>query len=273
MISELYEEKDARVSLENMYNLQRECGYAKAMVCALKYGMLPHNERYADFVRQWKNKCVLDEGLVCLMSTGGNRVCVPIRFREVLIRLNHNHPLAGHKGFDKTHEKLIDKYWWPNLKEDVFAYCHECHDCNKVNAAHDKSKVPLRPLGPTGAFGDRVHIDLLGPLPRGNLTGGNYIVVITDHFTKHLELAATVGKQSETVIWKCLLQNLDLQTWGANCTQLRPRIGIHLHRVEGPHDQIRYQAQLLLRSASAEQRNSGKNGQEHGGVYKKVHPQ
>ena len=60
-------------------------------------------------------------------------------------------------------------------------------------AAHDRSKVPLRPLAPTGAFGDRVHIDLLGPLPCGNMTGANYIAVMTDHYSKHLELAATKG--------------------------------------------------------------------------------
>ena len=103
VVSELMEEDKSHISLENMYNLQRECGYAKAMVCNLKYGLVPHNERFADFVRQWKDKCVLDEGLVCLRDKGGNKVYVPIRFRAVLIRLNHDHPLAGHKGFAKTY--------------------------------------------------------------------------------------------------------------------------------------------------------------------------
>ncbi|VDK43760.1 unnamed protein product [Taenia asiatica] len=57
--------------------------------------------------------------------------------------------------------------------------------------------APLQPM-PTGFPGERVGIDIMGPLPLTK--GGNrYILVMVDYFTKVAEAEAMKAQDAETV--------------------------------------------------------------------------
>ena len=95
----------------------------------------------------------------------------------------------------KTKDKLSLRYYWYNLKQDVKWFIGKCDVC-----AADKPqiKTPKAPMGhiKSGAPWDTLALDYLGPFPvtpRGN----RYILVMTDTFTKYVEVLAVLNQQAE----------------------------------------------------------------------------
>lgn len=94
----------------------------------------------------------------------------------------HNSLIAGHLGRKKTLGKLLQRFYWFNVREDVHMWLVRCDVCASVKPPR---RIPRAPLGKmqVGATLDRFSTDFLGPLPltpRGN----HYILLASDHFTK-----------------------------------------------------------------------------------------
>ena len=100
----------------------------------------------------------------------------------------HDSVSSGHLGEKKTREKLLQRCFWYNLRNDVQQWVKICIECQ----ASKKSSIrPCAALGamPVGAPFDRLALDYLGPFqvtPRGN----RYILVVMDHFSKWVEIIA-----------------------------------------------------------------------------------
>ena len=58
--------------------------------------------------------------------------------------------------------------------------------------------MPLKPLPQPENPNHRIHVDLFGPLATGG-SGKKFVMVITDSFTKYVELVALPNKQAGTV--------------------------------------------------------------------------
>ena len=74
------------------------------------------------------------------------------------------------------------RYWWPNMREDVDAVCAGCRLCERAKSPNNPVKAALQPIiggFPNGVVG----IDIKGPLPQTN-RGHKYILVMVDYFTK-----------------------------------------------------------------------------------------
>ena len=105
--------------------------------------------------------------------------------KEVLYQM-HDSLLSGHLGCKKIKAKVLQRFYWYSLKEDIYLYVQRCDTC----AANKKpTKVPRAPMGSlrAGAPGDCVATDYLGPLPVTD-RGHRYILLFTDHFTKNVEV-------------------------------------------------------------------------------------
>ncbi len=120
----------------------------------------------------------------------------PRAIREEVMRMMHDSILAGHLGRKKTTDKILQRYYWYELREDVNIWLKKCDTC----AANKKlPKTPRAPLGDmrVGAPLDRISIDVLGPLPltpRGN----QFILVVADHFSKWTEAYAMPDQTAKT---------------------------------------------------------------------------
>ena len=127
---------------------------------------------------------------------------VPSECKDEILRLNHDIPLAGHQGIDRTRERVKSRYQWFGLTADVKRYVKGCGACNRNKKASKKAKAPLSPYN-TGQPLQRIHIDFLGPLPKTK-KGNEYILMITDHFTKWVECfplpSQTAEQTAETVV-------------------------------------------------------------------------
>ena len=60
------------------------------------------------------------------------------------------------------------------------------------------ARVPLKPLPQPENPKHRIHVDLFGPLATGG-SGKKFVMVITDSFTKYVELVALPNKEAGTV--------------------------------------------------------------------------
>lgn len=122
-----------------------------------------------------KNRILLEDCDVwCETSTSANRPYVPKTLRLNVFNSLHN---LSHPGIRATRKLVTAKYFWPRINVDINNWSRSCIACQKSKIArHTKSK-----FGEFEASKDRfqrVHIDLVGPLPRSN--GFTYLLTAID---------------------------------------------------------------------------------------------
>ena len=106
------------------------------------------------------------------------QIVVPLRYRDSILSLAHDTPMAGHLGVRKTYERLLRHFFWPGVKRAVVKHCRTCHVCQTVGKPNQHP--PRAPLRPVPAFEEpfkRVIVDCVGPLPRTS-AGKEYMLTI-----------------------------------------------------------------------------------------------
>jgi transposase InsO family protein len=137
-------------------------------------------------------------GVLYHRGHGHLRLMLPRILIPQVLHLAHSSKVRGHRGFDKTVERIKWSYAWRTLNSDVRSFIKTCDTCQlnqQQNAS--ASRTPLLPIEPASRFNERVHMDLIGPL-KGE-SDSKYILVITDAFTKYVHLAALKDKKAQTV--------------------------------------------------------------------------
>lgn len=121
-------------------------------------------------------------------------------FRTALIRCTHAH--IGHRGVRKTLLRLLDTGWHiPCAVAHVRTALADCATCaiRKGQPSRWTPNPQVRASAQQAAgWNDRVHIDLIGPLKRGDGTNC-YVVSITDAFTRWPEAAVVADKTAEHI--------------------------------------------------------------------------
>jgi transposase InsO family protein len=83
------------------------------------------------------------------------------------------------------------------MTSDISAFVHRCPLCQRVKAKLPK-KAELLSMPICSSPNKRLHIDLYRPL-KISAAGNHYVVVMTDAFTKYVELAALLNKTEDQV--------------------------------------------------------------------------
>ncbi|GFU84128.1 retrovirus-related Pol polyprotein from transposon opus [Trichonephila clavipes] len=120
-------------------------------------------------------------------TLGELRVYIPGSLRKDIMKEFHDLPLTGHLGKRKTYLKLRDTCYFPFMRNYIFEYFSTCDLCQKFNY---KSALPAGRLMPivSKSPNDIVTLDLLGPYPASRPERYQFILVVSDHFTKWCEL-------------------------------------------------------------------------------------
>ena len=112
---------------------------------------------------------------------------VPEIIRTELISRQHDDPVEGHFGIDKTRKLIARKYYWSSLQTDVEAYVKSCNVYLASKAVRHKPYRDLQLLPvPTHRWKDLL-MDFVTGLPVStNWKGKTYdtILVIVDRLTK-----------------------------------------------------------------------------------------
>jgi hypothetical protein len=90
----------------------------------------------------------------------------------------------------------LQRYYWFELKEDVKVWIAKCDSCAANKAAIPHPKAPLGTI-PVSAPLDRLFTDILGPLPE-TPRGNRYVLLVTDHFTKWVEIFPIPDQTAQT---------------------------------------------------------------------------
>ncbi len=113
------------------------------------------------------------------------QLLVPKSRREMLFQAAHCSPMAGHLGEAKTRKRLMARFFWPGIHENVRRWCAACGECQLVNPPATP-KAPLRPLPLVEVPFERIGMDLIGPLER-SARGHRFALVLVDYATRYPE--------------------------------------------------------------------------------------
>ena len=116
--------------------------------------------------------------------------------KDAILFMMHNHATSGHLGIDTTYNKISQKFYWKNMKEDVKEYVKTCDICQRRGPK--KSKGLINPIKVKGMF-EQIGIDFVGPLPI-TPNKNRYICVISDYLSKWPEAKAMKTCTAENVV-------------------------------------------------------------------------
>ncbi|CAK5046064.1 unnamed protein product [Meloidogyne enterolobii] len=125
-------------------------------------------------------------------------IAIPQTLRERIMRECHENELLGaHLGIAKTLEKIKKRFFWKRLSSDVHNYVSACIKCQerKIMPSNIR-KEPIFPITVPKSPFERIHIDIMGPLPL-TIEGYKYIFTVVDAFSKWL---VAVPMENQTAI-------------------------------------------------------------------------
>lgn len=155
---------------------------------------------------QWDSLILKDGVLKRVLDESETREQLIIPRSRVPEILRHLHDGAGggHLGVTKTLQKVRDRFYWVNCKEDVKQWCKKCTVCASSNGPQKKPRAPMRQYNVGSPF-ERIAIDVAGPFPETDV-GNKYIVVVMDYFSKWVEAYALPNQEAATIA-DALVQN------------------------------------------------------------------
>lgn len=123
------------------------------------------------------------DDLLYYQGTQGPRLYIPESLRDHVMYEAHDSPTAGHLGMDKTLDKLVRRFYWPNMEASVRAYVKTCTACQR-NKPDNKPPIGLaKPNAIPSRPWEIISMDLITQLPRTQ-SGHTAIVTFVDRLTK-----------------------------------------------------------------------------------------
>ncbi len=95
----------------------------------------------------------------------------------------HDTPLSIHPGSTKMYQDIRQRFWWPNMKQDIARYVAECDICRRIKAEHQKPAGTLQPISIPEWKWDHVEMDFVTGFPRSQ-KGNDAILVVIDRLSK-----------------------------------------------------------------------------------------
>lgn len=86
------------------------------------------------------------------------QIVVPKESRQMFLEHFHNSAFACHYAKNKTVDVILQKYWWPQIYDDVSYWCSRCTICQKENY-QIQLKSPLQLIQANGPW-DIVAVDV-----------------------------------------------------------------------------------------------------------------
>ncbi|BHF70554.1 hypothetical protein SprV_0301360600 [Sparganum proliferum] len=154
---------------------------------------------------------LLDNDILFLRDSASQRLrpVVPGCLMESV--LADLHAELGHCGQKRTKLAARARFFWPQLRASTYHFCQSCDTCASFKSTVPAPRAPMQPMT-TGFPGERVGLDIIGPLPI-SVRGYEYILVMIDYFPKWVETVpllrqdATSVANAVNISWIC--------RWGA----------------------------------------------------------
>ena len=124
-------------------------------------------------------KCISSNNPIIV---GRMSLVLPLVCREMVLKLAHECPVAGHFSHTKTYSKISTNFFWPGASYDCRAFCRSCDLCQKMTP----KKVPPVQLTKMPIITEpfsRISMDIIGPLSPTSAQGHKYVLTVIDWAT------------------------------------------------------------------------------------------
>jgi hypothetical protein len=125
--------------------------------------------------------------------------------KDRIDKISRYHNLLGHLAGESTLKILKDRYWWPEMKDDVDSFITNCREC-QLSHSQSQSSAPIHPIPPVPLPFERWGVDFLQDLPLTE-QGNRNILVFIDYETRWPVIVATKDRSSRTV-YQAFLKNI-----------------------------------------------------------------
>ena len=125
------------------------------------------------------------------------QICLPPCLHQEALSQCHSSLTAGHFGKNKTLSNVKKRFIWYGMHRSVEIWCRQCDTCAKYKKDGRTRRAPLKGQV-TGVPMERVCLDIVGPFPEST-SGNRYALVITDYFTKYVEIYPMVNQEASSV--------------------------------------------------------------------------
>ena len=106
------------------------------------------------------------------------------------------HDESGHFGFGRTFNLVRERFYWPNMFQEVKVWCEQCERCCLRKTPTAGLKAPLVSIH-TNAPMELVCIDFL--TLEKSVGGVENVLVVTDHFSRFSQAYPTKDQKATTV--------------------------------------------------------------------------
>ena len=130
------------------------------------------------------------------LDNGKLLIVVPPCLQLQVFRRLHDTAVGGHISVSRAIKKAKQVCYWPYMERDLREYCRSCPTCQSRRSPVPQMKAPLQPMSSTRPF-HRVAADL-AVMPLSS-KWNQYLLVVTDYFTKCINLYALSDKSAKTV--------------------------------------------------------------------------
>lgn len=151
-----------------------------------------------------RGEVYIDKGKLLVRVDESVRVVVPRDMRFQVFALAHSHPMAGHLGYPRTWARVSETYTWFRSAREIAELVRSCVVCAKHNTKRVGLKASKKTVPVHGVPLSQWAMDVLGPLPKTE-NGNQYVLVITDLFTKWVELFALPNQKADIIV-DCLME-------------------------------------------------------------------
>ena len=129
------------------------------------------------------------------------QLVLPLACWKDVLRLAHTIPLGGHLGQKKTTNRMLKRFYWPRVLQDVRQYCQTCPECQRTAGKRFTQKARLISLPIVETPFSRIGMDIIGPLEKSR-RGNRYILVVCDYATRYPEAFPLRSIDAETIAEK-----------------------------------------------------------------------
>jgi len=154
--------------------LERELEFRQATDPKLK--QISEELEYED-----SEKFNLINGLVYKKCVVELKFAVPEAMVFSVLRVHHDD--AGHCGKEKTYQSIVQNYWFPSMRRQIYNYVDNCFKCSMSNDSSNRFEKELSLYSSPSVPMDTIYIDHFGPFQESE-QWYKHILVIVDAFTR-----------------------------------------------------------------------------------------